>query len=92
MTPQTIADITPNGSKTAIGPAGTKAVWIQFVANGTSIRIGDSNVGAARGENIPTGVPLLWPRCEFAQGGYDLGHVYVYGASGSDKVSITYGA
>jgi hypothetical protein len=92
MTPQTIADITPNGSATAIGAAGIKATWIIFVASGTTIRVGDSNVGAARGSNIPTGVPVLWPRCDFNQGRYDLGSVYVYGGSGSDKVSITYGA
>ena len=91
MTIQTIADITPNGVAVPIGTAGRQASWIQFVATGTSIRVGDSNIGAARGLKVSATVPTLFPPVEFNMGRLDLGTVYVYGASGSDSVSVTYG-
>lgn len=88
----TIADITPNGTKTALASVSTRAVWVNMTASGSSIRHGDSNVGSARGQVLPTGVPFLThPRCDPTQMFYDLSTIYVYGGSGSDKVSITYG-
>jgi hypothetical protein len=93
MTIQTIADITPNG---AAVPLSTNpdlfATWITLTATGSSIRYGDVNVGAARGALLQTGVPYTIP----APGTHDQARLYlksvlVYGAGGSDKVSITYG-
>lgn len=92
MTIGTIADITPNGTATKVSATSIIAHWIQFTATGTSIRVGDANVGSGRGAGLITLVPAFWPRCSFDQGGYDLSTVYVYGGSGSDKVSITYGS
>ncbi len=86
----TVADITPGGTPTALGPEGIKATWIKLTASGTSIRVGDSNVGSARGLAIPTGVTVTIERGDFDQQGYYLNQVFVYGTS-SDKVSVTYG-
>jgi hypothetical protein len=86
----TVADITPGGVATALGAEGIKATWITIVANGTSIRVGDKNVGSARGIVVPTGTSVTLPRGAFDQQGYYLDQVFVYGTS-SDKVSVTYG-
>ena len=68
------------------------ATWANAVATGTSIRIGDSNVGAARGQLLTSGVlSQVLVRGDFAQQPYDLYEVYAYGAAGADHVSITYG-
>ena len=90
-----IADITPNGTATAVstGSAPPLATWIQFTApstNSADVRVGDSNVGAGRGATIAKGTSLIFPRLDFDQQRYDLTTIYVYGASGSDKVAITY--
>ena len=91
----TLPDITPNGVVnlgTAATSAGmpTKAILINMTASGASIRHGDANVGAARGQVLTTGVPFLThPRCDNPQVPYDLNKISLYG-SGSDKVSITY--
>lgn len=90
----TIADITPNGTAVALAGSGStaQATWINATATGTSIRFGDANVGAARGQLLATGVPtLVAVRGDGAQRPYLLAECYVYGGSGSDKVSITYG-
>ena len=69
-----------------------RAIYICMTAAGTSIRTGDSNVGSARGVVLPTGVLTTpFPRQDNPQQPYNLSTVYVYGASGTDKVSITYG-
>lgn len=86
----TIADITPGGTPTALGPEGIKATWIKLVATGTTCRVGDKNVGSARGALLPAGVPVTLERGDFDQQGYYLDQVFVYG-SGGDKVSGTYG-
>ena len=93
----TIADITPNGSavtlasKSAAGSP-TEATWLAFTATGTSIRVGDANVGASRGLLLETGSPLiLGVRGDSLQRPYDLTRISVYGASGTDKVSVTFG-
>ena len=90
---QTIADITPNGTKVQLSSnTALKATWIEMTATGTSIRFGDTNVGAARGVLLTNGATVqVAIRGDFAQQGYSLSECYVYGASGSDKVSITYG-
>ena len=93
----TLPDITPNGSAVQLSTKvvsgnPTRAVWINATASGTSIRIGDANVGASQGQALTTAVPfLVAPRGDNPQQPYDLSTVYVYGGSGSDKVSITYG-
>lgn len=90
---QTIADITPNGTKVQLSSnTALKATWIEMTATGTSIRFGDTNVGASRGVLLTNGATVqVAIRGDFAQQGYSLSECYVYGASGSDKVSITYG-
>lgn len=90
MTIETIPDITPAGAATPLSATGIKATWVKFVASGSSIRVGDANVGASRGLNIPTGVLVNFDRLDVHQGFYDLSRLYVYG-TGTDKVSITYG-
>lgn len=95
MQTYTLPDITPNGKAnlgTAATSAGapTAALWINMTAVGTSIRVGDVNVGAARGLALPAGMPFLThPRGSNDQTRYDLNTIDVFG-SGSDKVSITY--
>ena len=86
----TIADITPDGSTLPIGSESIKATWIKFVATGSTIRVGDKNVGATRGVLCPAGVPVTLERGDFDQQGYYLDQVFVFGSS-TDKVSITYG-
>ena len=91
MVLQTIADITPNSAAVALSSTeGAKATWVKFVAAGSTIRVGDANVGAGRGVLLPTGVPFELPRGDFQQQPYDLTAVFVYG-TGTDKVSVTYG-
>ena len=88
----TIADITPNGSAVQLSSTPLRAIWISLTASGTSIRTGDSHVGANRGVALPSGQNVVpYPRQDNPQQPYDLSTVYVYGGSGSDKVSITYG-
>jgi hypothetical protein len=86
----TVADITPGGVATALGAEGIKATWIKITATGATIRVGDSNVGSARGSLLATGVPYTLERGDFDQQGYYLNQVFVFG-SGGDKVSVTYG-
>ena len=87
----TIADITPNGAAVALSATeGALATWIKLTATGATIRVGDANVGAARGVLLASGVPFELPRGDFDQQPYPLTGVYVYG-TGTDKVSITYG-
>ena len=93
MTVQTIPDITPNGAATPLSATSLLAAWVNAAASGTSIRFGDSHVGSARGVPLPTNVVVaVAVRCDFDQQPYDLSQLYVYGASGTDKVSITYGS
>lgn len=96
MTLETIADVVPNGVATPLGTAGQKATWIGLVASGSSLRIGDSNVGAGRGMVLPTGVPVYLHRGAFNQQPYPLDRVFVYGASSgcpatTDRVSVIFG-
>ena len=94
----TLPDITPNGAVVNLGTAATsagtpvRAVWVNMTASGTSIRVGDASIGAARGQALPTGLPfLVAPVGESIQEPYDLAKMNIYAGSGSDKVSITYG-
>ena len=93
MTLQTIPDITPNGAAIQLSTVvSARATWIKATAIGTTIRYGDLNVGSARGALLQTGVLTdIVPRDSFSQSPVDLAAVYVYGAAGADKVSITYG-
>ncbi len=88
----TIADITPGGTPTPLIASGGDdivATWVKVTATGSTCRIGDANVGSARGSLLEAGVPYTLERGDFDQQGYPLKQVYVY-ASGGDKVSITY--
>ena len=87
----TIADITPNGAAVALSATeGALATWIKLTASGSTIRVGDANVGTGRGLVCPSGVETYLPPVAFDQGMYDLTAVYIYG-TGADKVSVTYG-
>lgn len=94
MVLETIADITPGGTATALlDPTSSEeinATWIKLVATGTTCRFGDSSVASGRGALLPAGVPVTIERGDFDQQGYNLKKVFVF-ASGGDKVSITYG-
>lgn len=91
MTPGSVADITPNGVATPLGTAGQKATAIMLTAVGNTCRWGDANVGATRGQKLPTGVPVTIHRASFAQGEWPLDKVYVY-ATGADYVTVSFGA
>ena len=93
----TLPDITPAGSAVNLGTQATsagapvRAVWVSATASGSTVRYGDANVGAARGQVLPTGIPFnIAPRGANDQTPYDLSKISVY-ASGGDKISITYG-
>ena len=89
MQPITIADITTSGSPQQIATNG-RARWIQFSALTHDARIGDSNVGAAHGANVPSETTVVWPPSPDPNEYYTLANVYVYVASGG-TVCITYG-
>ena len=85
-----LPDVTPNGTAVALAAVGIKAVWVAVSCSGTTGRIGDSGAGASEGLVLAQNAKVELPRCDFAQGQYDLGEVFVY-ATGADKVSILYG-
>lgn len=87
-------DIVPNGTPVPVqASAGIKATVVFLSAktgNGADIRFGDANVSATRGARIPAGQTIVLPRVSFDQGGYDLSNLYVFGAGGSDSVSVSW--
>lgn len=88
--PRTQADITGAASTVAVASTGG-ARWIQIVApatNSASVRWGDANTSATRGNIIAAGGGQMLPPLS---GGdyYPLASVYVYVASG-DKVTVTW--
>lgn len=92
MTIQTIADITPGGTATQLSnnPA-LFATWVTITPSSSTMRVGDANVGSARGALLASGIPYTIPSPGTAdQARLYLSQIYVYG-SGGDKVSITYG-
>jgi hypothetical protein len=92
MTVTTLADITTTGSAQQL-PAGF-ARWVAFSVTGSSVsaRVGDLNVGAARGVAVVSGAqPLVFPPFADDPGqGYELAEIWVYLASGA-TMTITYG-
>lgn len=92
MTINSLPDIVPNGSTVPLSATTRMAIWVILMVNGTSIHIGDSQVGASRGINPATKNILTLPRVSFEQGGIDLAQIYVYGAAGTDSVSVIFGA
>lgn len=91
MTISTQTDITPNSTATPLAAnPGALVTWLQVTANGSTIRLGDSNVSATRGMKCPSGVPVMLPRCDANQTQYDLSQVYVYG-TGADYASVLWG-
>lgn len=88
-----VADITPNGSATAIASSRTPCNWLIVSApsgNTGAIRVGDSSVSASRGAIVEKGFSTtLWAIGDTQY--LDLAQVYVFGASGSDKCGILYG-
>lgn len=88
----TAADQVGNGSTKQMSGTCTGR-WIQFIAlraNSGTIRIGDSNAGAARGEEVAPGGGWLTPVSTNSSYVYSLGSFYFYAANG-DSVSVTCG-
>jgi hypothetical protein len=84
MQPQTIADIAGDNAKHALGASGTMASLILLTAVGGPARYGDTNVGSARGVELPSGVQVTIPQNTTDRvDRYDLGQIYVYVPSGT---------
>ncbi len=84
----TIADITGDSAAHQIAPA---ARVIIVSATGGALRVGDVNVSATRGANVPQNTALILPPDgSDVSGKYPGGTVYVYVPS-SSTASITYG-
>lgn len=93
MTPASASDIVPNGTATAITTGTEKATVLVLTAksgNGADMRFGDSNIGSGRGAILPKGVPVVLPRVTIGEGQYPLAQIYVYGAAGTDAVSVSW--
>lgn len=87
MTVKTIADISTTGP---ISATAQLARWAKITASAAACRVGDTNVGAARGDVLASGVPYELPLDgSDPTSYYDLNQVNVYVASGS--ISVTYG-
>jgi hypothetical protein len=90
MQPITLPDITTTGSAVQVATVGY-AKWIQFTALTHDARVGDSNVGSARGASCPSETPVIWP-VDTNQGElYSLADIYAYLPSGA-TLTVTYGA
>ena len=88
-----IADITPNGTATALLSTHTKCNWIIIsapTANAGDVRVGDSTTSATSGASVAKGTSVtLAPISDDLY--LDLALIYVFGTS-TDKVGILYGA
>jgi hypothetical protein len=88
-----IADITPNGTATALSSSHTKANWVIVsspAANGAAVRVGDSTTSASSGAIAEKGASItLWPIGDDLY--LDLALIFVFAASGSDKAGVLYG-
>lgn len=94
MTPYSLPDVTPGGSKAQItSNANLRAVAVIFSApagNAAGIRVGDANVSATQGAIVnPGGPAVVFPRGAFDQQGYQLNQFYAYG-TGGDVLTISY--
>lgn len=89
-----IADITPNGTATALSSSHTKANWIIIsspAANGAAVRVGDSTTSATSGAIAEKGFSItLLPIGDALY--LDLALVFVFTAAGADKCGVLYGA
>jgi hypothetical protein len=88
-----IADITPNGTATALSSSHTKANWVIVsspAANGAAVRVGDSTTSATSGAIAEKGASItLWPIADDLY--LDLALIFVFTAAGSDKAGVLYG-
>jgi hypothetical protein len=88
-----IADITPNGTATALAAARKPCNWVAITAitgNGAPVRVGDLTVDSSHGITITAGTTLILP--PVGDTGYlDLAGIWVYAAAGTDKVGVVYG-
>lgn len=100
--PTTIADVSGNGTASAIATAGT-AHWIMIQAaptNSTTAcstatytgcpRVGDSNITTTRGYFLTPGTSIVLPSDRSGDPTIPLNTVYYLVQSG-DKITITYG-
>jgi hypothetical protein len=85
----TLPDITTTGSAVQLAASGM-AKWIAFTALTDPARVGDSNVGSARGVEVPAGETVVFPICRSVGDHYSLSQIYVYLSSGG-TLSVTYG-
>lgn len=92
MQAYTIADITGDNAKHQLSATpGQRARWVCFSALGGPMRVGDTNVAAARGASVPQNQTVIWPEDGAdATSGFDLSMVYLYVPSGT-TATITYG-
>lgn len=89
-----IADITPNGTATALASTHIKANWVIIsspTANGAAVRVGDSTTSATSGAVVEKGFSItLLPIGDALY--LDLNLIYVFTAAGADKCGVLYGA
>lgn len=93
-----LPDITPNGAASTLNeinnsPLGSAVLEVRgliLVASGSSIRLGGPEVSASRGANLPNNVPVIIPAAFLGMETIPVHQTYVFGASGTDKVSISY--
>ena len=96
MTVKTLPDISPAGVATPLVVASPNipvyARWVQVGCNASGGRVGDSNIGNARGSIVPPSntLPLqIGYMIQEGQGLYDLTQIYVFHASAT--FSVTFG-
>ncbi|HXI42317.1 MAG TPA: hypothetical protein VNH83_20205 [Bryobacteraceae bacterium] len=92
MTVHTIADIV--GSSTAVrlvATPGLRARWILFCSEVGVSNVGDANVSASRGVDLPAAVPVIFPQNGADQtDAYDLYNTWVFVPT-SSTLTVTYG-
>jgi hypothetical protein len=86
----TIGDITGDNAKHQITASAVNARWVKFSATGGTARVGDTNVGAARGVNVPQNGTVEFPMSLNEFDVYVLPQIYAYVPSGS-TLQISYG-
>lgn len=90
MQPVSMPDITTTGQAVQLAASGG-ARWIAFTALTQDARVGDANVGSARGVDVPKGTTVVFPPSSVLNENYALAGIYVYITSGG-TLTVTYGA
>ena len=87
-----LADVTPNNTPKPLAATRTPANWliVSTAGNAAPVRIGDNTTSSTVGMLVPVNTTFLMPAIGDTQY-LDLASVYVWGATGTDKVSCLYG-